>query len=145
MKIRFFLLFLLTGTLSCQSDPDNQGKREEIKSILADYFNAMAKKDLPKMKELTTPDFVLYEGGDIYNNESAVRAVEKISQFTVQFKFDSLNIRFGKADASTYYSRETTFTSSDSTYSPVKFLESATFEKQNGKWKLRFIHSSQCR
>ncbi|MDP4262985.1 MAG: nuclear transport factor 2 family protein [Bacteroidota bacterium] len=143
MKNRFFIILLLTGIFSCQSDPGSEVKKDELKTILSDYYNAMARKELAKMNALTTHDFVLFENGDVFNNESAVRAVEEMGAFTVQFKFDSLNTYFGKANASAYYFREAILTARDSTSLSVKFLESATFEKQDGKWKIRFLHSSK--
>jgi ketosteroid isomerase-like protein len=143
MKNRFLFILLLATLLSCQSDPNNDIKKDEIKSILSDYYNAMTKKDLQRMKELTTPDFVLFGGGWVYNNESVLKEVEQLGASKVAFKFDSLNIHFGKTNISAYYFRTASFTIRDSTFAPVQFLESSTFEKQDGKWKLRFLHSSK--
>lgn len=142
MKSRIFLALATISFFSCQSESDNHLKKEELKALLSDYYNAMSKKDLDKMKSLTTPDFVMYDEGVIYNNESAVKAIEGIGPFTASFAFDSVKAHLDKTDASAYYLREATFTMQDSTYAPMKFLESATFKKEGDKWKLRFLHSS---
>jgi hypothetical protein len=84
----------------------------------------------------------MFDEGRIYNNETAVRSVEELGNFSVTFKFDSLNSHFDKANASAYYLREAGFTIKDSILLPMKFLESATFEKKDGKWKLRFLHTT---
>jgi ketosteroid isomerase-like protein len=143
MKLKFLIVLLLIGMISCKPGADNNTKKEEIKSLLSDYYASLAKKDFTKMKDLTTSDFVLFEEGAIYNNDGVVKELESMGSITVSFRFDSLNIHFDKANASAYYFREADFTVSDSMHQHGSFLESATFEKQNGKWKLRFLHSSK--
>ena len=128
---------------SCQSGDNNQTTKEELKNLLTEYYNALSNKDLSKMNELTTSNFVLFDEGLVFDNASAVKSVEELGKFTATFKFDSLNAYVDKANTSVYYFREATFTFGDSTYPPVGFLESATFRKEGDQWKLRFLHSSQ--
>jgi len=142
MKFRIFLALATISFFSCQSESDNHIRKEQLKTLLSDYYSAMANKDLPKMKSLTTPDFVMYDEGMIYSNESALKAIEGMGPFTASFTFDSINAHLDKVNASAYYLRETIFTIKDSAYAPMKFLESATFKKEGDKWKLRFLHSS---
>lgn len=146
MKITM-LLFIMVGLCACQPDRDNQVKKEELKALVSEYYDGLAKKDLQKLNSLTTPNFVLYDEGVIYSNATAIKAIEEMPPFTVVFKLDSLNVHIDKANASAYYLREATFTMKDSamqdkTYPPMRFLESATFNKEGKKWKLRFLHSS---
>jgi ketosteroid isomerase-like protein len=145
MRNWIFLLALSVGLVSCQSESDSQTKKEELKTIVSDYHNAMGKKDLQKMKSLTTPDFVMYDEGVIYSNETAVKSMEQFPAFTVTFKFDSIKAHIDKINASAYYLKEATFVMQDSAWSPMKFLESATFKKEGSTWKLRFLHSSMRR
>ncbi len=63
--------------------------------------------------------------------------------FTVSFAIDSLNVHMDKKDASAYYFRKADFTLDDGVHMVVKFLESATFNKEGSNWKLRFLHSSE--
>ena len=133
---------LLLTLLSCQNGIDSQATKERLKTILSDYYNAMAKKDIQKMNELTAKNFVFFDEGKVYNNETALKSIEPIGSFTASFSFDSVNAHIDKANASAYYFRAANFTIGDSTYPTMKFVESATFEKESGKWKLRFLHSS---
>jgi hypothetical protein len=94
------------------------------------------------MNELTAPNFVFFDDGKIYNNETAVKSVPDIGQFVASFRIDSLNTSIDKLNASAYYLREADIKTGDSTYPTLRFLESATFVKKDGHWKLRFIHSS---
>jgi hypothetical protein len=142
MKIKLPLIIVMITLLSCHSDPDDQARKDELKNVLTTYYDAMAKKDLQKMNTLTTSNFIMYDEGAIYNNESAVRSVEQLPPFTVTFTFDSVNALVDKINASAYYIRRADFTMNDTMHMPLKFLESATFRKEDGKWKLRFLHSS---
>ncbi|MBL7738254.1 MAG: nuclear transport factor 2 family protein [Chitinophagaceae bacterium] len=142
MKKLIIAAAILSILFSCQSDPENIAGKDKLKALLASYYEALAKKDTAKMRALTATGFILYDEGVIYNNESAVKMVEQLPAFTAAFKFDSLNTHIDERNASAYYLREAVFTMQDSTYAPVKFLESATFNIENGEWKIRFIHSS---
>ena len=132
IKTRVLFTVATVSFFSCQSRDDIISKKEDLKNILTEYYISIAKKDLSKMNSLTTPDFVMFDQGKVYTNESAVKSVEQLGSFSVTFRFDSLNTHFDKANASAYYFREATFTMNDSVWAPLKFLESATFEKKRG-------------
>jgi hypothetical protein len=138
----FFCILILVFAFSCRSGVDSNASKEELREVWSGWYNALAKKDLAGMKELTTSNFIMYDNGVVYNNESALRSLEGMDNFTATFKFDSLNTHIEKLNASAYCQREATFTMNDSTWAPVHFLESATFRKEDNKWKLRFLHSS---
>ena len=131
-----FILF------SCHTDDDGQAKKDEIKNIVLNYYKALADKDLQKANTLTTGNFVLFDEGLIFNNEVAIDSVKKMKPFTFKCTIDSLNVHVDKKDASAYYFRKADFTFSDGEKMSVRFLESATFNKEGDKWKLRFMHST---
>jgi SnoaL-like domain len=145
MKINKLLVVILVTLLSCHRNDDSQLKKEELKNVLLDYYKALSKKDFKKISELTTANFILFEDGIVYNNAGAVKAIELMKPFTVTFTFDSLNVHMDKKDASAYYFRNADFIFDDSVHLPARFLESATFNKEDNKWKLRFLHSSSRR
>jgi ketosteroid isomerase-like protein len=142
MRITVLLIVITFTIFSCSTHDDTQTKKEELKTTVAAYYDALAKKDIQRMTDLTATDFVFFDDGVPYTNKSAVKFVEGLPAFTATFKFDSINARIDKSNASAYYFREATFTIQGNTYTPIKFLESATFIKENGKWKIRFLHSS---
>jgi SnoaL-like domain len=142
MKSKLLFIVIIATIYSCRSGSNVQSKKEELKNVWIAYYDALAKKDIQKLKTLTTGNFVMYDEGVIYNNETAVKAIEGMGAFTASFKFDSLNVHIDKVNASAYCIREAIFTINDTTHPPVRFLESATFSKVDGDWKLRFLHSS---
>jgi len=141
-KITILLAATIFILFSCRSDDNGQAKKEELKNIVLDYYAALSNKDLQKANELTTSNFILWDEGIIYNNEVAIDSVRKMKPFTAVFTIDSLNVHVDKKNASAYYFRKADFTFSDGKKMPVQFLESATFNKEGNKWKLRFMQSS---
>jgi hypothetical protein len=142
MKIKILFFVLVISICSCHSDDDSLAKKEELKSILTEYYSALAKKDIKKLNAATTSSFILFEEGTVYTNESAVKAIEQMKPYTVSFSIDSLNVHMDKTNASAYYFRKADFIFDDTDHLSMRFLESATFNKEDGKWKLRFLHSS---
>ena len=141
MKKSIILSFILLSLLSCRVDDNGQAKKEELKAIVLDYFNALSKKDLAKANSLTTDNFILFDGGRIYNNQVAIDSVKQMKDFDAVFAIDSLNVHADKKDASAYYFRTAGFRFATGTIK-LRFLESATFNKIDGKWKLRFLQSN---
>ena len=141
MKINILSLIILIALLSCHSDDGSQPK-EELKKVLTAYYDALAKKDTQEINKLTTGNFVLFEDGLTYDNKSSIRAIQKMPPFTASFSIDSLNAHIDKGNASAYYTRDANFIFQDSVHTTIRFLESATFKKENNNWKLRFLHSS---
>jgi hypothetical protein len=141
MKKPIILSFILLSLLSCRVDDNGQATKEELKAVVLDYFNALSKKDLARANSLTTDNFILFDGGHIYNNEVAIDSVKRMEKFDAIFSIDSLNVHADKKDASAYYFRTAEFRFATGTVK-LRFLESATFNKIENKWKLRFLHST---
>lgn len=137
-----FVFILCLSAISCNSKREGNVAKAELTELVTVYYNALAEKNEQKLKEITAENFVLFDNGQIYNNESSLKMVRELPPFKASFKLDSANSHIGKNDASMYYLREASFTMADSTYPVVKFLESATFLKVEDKWKIRFIHST---
>jgi hypothetical protein len=142
MKIRLPHVLLAILFLSCHIGDDSNAKKEELKNIVLDYYNALSNQDLQKANDLTTSNFILFDEGYVLNNKVAIDSVKKMSQFTATFTIDSLNVHVDKKDASAYYFRNADFAFVNGQRISVRFLESATFNKEGNKWKLRFMHST---
>ena len=64
----FGLVFLLACRNTTPADD-----AELLKKLVTSWFEAIGAKDFEKMKALTTDDFVLYEDGLVWNNDSVSR------------------------------------------------------------------------
>lgn len=94
------------------------------------------------MKDLTTSDFILYEDGMIYNNDNLSNLINSYPKFSVDYTFRDFNIQVGATNASMYYHNHGDFLINDTTKLIKDWLESASFVKKDGYWKMNFLHSS---
>ena len=140
MKAIILSTALLVIFSSCDSGDDTLAKKEDLKKVLTDYFNALAAKDTAALNALTTSNFVVFNQGGVYDNKGTIKTLSEKKPFKVTCIIDSLNIHMEKRNASAYYFRNAEFTFDD-TVAHADFLESATFNKEGGKWKLRFLQS----
>ncbi len=135
------LLFSLT-LYSCNSNRGGQTSEDELSKVIIGWYDALAKKDSARMDNLTARNFLLYDEGTIYSNQSALAMVKQLPPFTASFSIDSVHSHIDKNYASMYYLRGAVFSMNDTATAPMRFLENATFLKEGDEWRIRFIHSS---
>jgi ketosteroid isomerase-like protein len=140
MKILIFL-FALGVTVSC-----NMAKRtddpEVLKKVLSDYFDAIKSKDLDKMKSVTTNDFIIFEDGKIWNNDSLMNFINSFSSFQGSWTFDYMRATIDELSGNIVYESHGEFIINDTTQMELDWVESATFRKARGSWRLDLLHST---
>ncbi len=129
-------LGLLTNCEQKKDDP------EILKNILIDYFDGIKTQDLEKLNSLTTRDFVLFEDGKIWTNDSLVKINEKFNSFKLDWKFDNIKVNMDESSGDIVYFNHGDFVFNDTIKMKIDWLESATFRKVDGKWKMNFLHST---
>jgi len=129
-------LGLLTNCEQKKDDP------EILKKILTDYFDGIKTQDLEKLNSLTTSDFVLFEDGVIWTNDSLVTMKEKFSSFKGAWKFDNISVNIDESSGDIVYFNHGDLVFNDTIKMKIDWLESATFRKVDGKWKMNFLHST---
>jgi len=140
-KIFPFLLIQIGLLSSCQQNKQTDDP-EKLKMVLFDFFDGIKTRDYVKMKSATTDEFLLYEDGKIFNNDSLVNLLSRHEKFSVEYTFENFNINVdGKIGDMTYLNRGE-FVINDTLHKTRNWLESANFIKINDKWKLEFLHST---
>ncbi len=124
---------------NCEQKKDDP---EILKKILTDYFDGIKTQDLEKLNSLTTIDFVLFEDGVIWTNDSLVTIKEKFSSFKGAWKFDNIRVNIDGSSGDIVYFNHGDFVFNDTIKMKIDWLESATFRKVDGKWKMNFLHST---
>ena len=129
---------LLIGCEQKKDDP------EILKNILTDYFDGMKSNtvDLDKLNSLTTTDFVLFENGVIWTNDSLAKPIPGVKSFKGTWTFDYIKVNMDESSGNLVYLNHGEFVINDTIKTKNDFLESATFRKVDGKWKLNFLHST---
>jgi hypothetical protein len=125
--------------MSCKQEKDNP---EILKKILIDYFNGIKTQDLAILDSLTTSDFVLFEDGMIWTNDSLIRTNPKIRTIKREWTFDFIKVDIDNESGDLVYYNHGHFVINDTIERKREWLESATFKKVNGNWKLKFLHST---
>lgn len=129
-------LGLLTNCEQKKADP------EILKKILTDYFDGINAQDIKKLNALTTPDFVLFENGVIFTNDSLVKPNPNVKSFKGKWTFDHMTTNMDVNSGSIIYYNHGEFVINDTIKRQVDWLESATFQKIDGQWKMNFLHST---
>lgn len=142
MKLLTCLSIMFLGLQTACESTTQENDADKIKAVLTGYFDGVTGKDLSKLKQMTTLDYILFEGGRVWNNDSLINFLKKRPDLTVKFKFDNMNIRAGKQFGRIIYYNHGDFFVNDTLKRSTDWVESATFRKVNGKWKMEFLHST---
>lgn len=138
--IKLLTFILILGLLaSCKPKRDDP---EILKNILTEYFDGIRTQDLDKLNSLTTKNFVLFENGKIWTNDSLVTIKERYASFKGEWKLDSMKVNIDESSGDIVYFNHGIFIMNDTLKMEFDWLESATFRKVEGAWKLNFMHST---
>lgn len=137
------LLFAVLSLFSFTCcDRQQTGDAENIKATLNSYFRSVENKDFQKMKELTTSDYVSFEDGKIYTHDQLIEIIKLYPNLKATYTADSLVVSAGNTVGAVRYIVHAEFILNDTTVVRPVYLQSATFQKIDGEWKLSFIHAS---
>src|SRR5688572_3378786 len=144
MQYRFIpglILWLgfLVGCMQSNSTDDS----EKLKYVLLSYFDGIKNKDFNKMTEATTDDFILYEMGRVWNNDSVFNNIKKNLPYSVEYKFDNFKINVDNMSGHMSYYNNGVFVFNDTTRQNFSWIESAAFRKSVEGWKMCFLHITE--
>lgn len=85
---------------------------------------------------------MLFENGKIWTNDSLVRKNPNVKSFKGSWTLDNLKINIDETSGDVVYFNHGEFIINDTIQRKIDWLESATFRKIDGKWKMNFLHST---
>jgi hypothetical protein len=142
-----YIVLILVGAVAGFSTSCESGRRKEddenLKQVLLAYFDGIKNRDTKKMAEVTTDDFIAYEEGKIYNNDSVFRDMKELPYITANFRFDNFRVDVDGAMGSMSYDENAVFILSDTSRYDLNFLGSASFKKIDNTWKMNFLHTTR--
>lgn len=144
MKIVVMTLFLgviLLSFTAAKLHPQQSDETEKLKAVLNEFFNSINTHDIDKFKSTTTNDFILYEDGRLWNIDSAVMNIKRNIPFSVKYQMSNLHFFIDSKSADVNYTNRGDFTFASGKLS-LDWVESATFRKINGKWKINFLSAT---
>ena len=142
MKTKLLLLLLFALFLFGFQGKKKSDNPEQLKQVLTSYFDGIENRDFDKMKEVTTKDFVLFEDGKVWNNDSIINMIKGMPPFVAKYSFDNFHINIDDKNGNMFYFNHLDATLNDTTKLKYDWIESATFKKMDGEWKMNFLHST---
>jgi len=114
-----------------------------FQQMIRDYFDGVADKDFVKQRSMTTEDFVIYEDGKVWNNDSVFRNIQYYEPFTVKSSFTDIRVFVDDHSAYATYLSHPNFVLSDSVKFHLDFIETMIFRKTAGGWKIGTLHITE--
>ena len=143
--MKYFAIFILAIFLgSCANQPKDCEKvdNEESKKLIVDYFQAITDKNLDQLKNLATPDLVIFEAGVIWNNDSVMNAIKNLADAQLEYEFEDFSFEVDCNGSFVHYLNHGVLTVNDTSQVDLNWTESAYIKKVDGELKLHFLHST---
>jgi hypothetical protein len=144
-KNLLFLLLLCVSTVGFSQELAKD--TTEIKNTIVDFFELFVKDDLQYLEKNCTPEFELYEAGQIWNNDTLQTIIQKRQAKprtwvrTNAFTFIKFNVNRDVAWVS-YFNTAYLTNADTNAKRTVRWLESAVLVRKNKKWRLTQMHST---
>jgi hypothetical protein len=136
-------IVLVVGALTVAFRPNHSNDDpEKLQKVLTGYFDGIANKDTALMRRITTADFVLYEDGAYWNNDSAFMNIRRNMPFTVKYTFGKFKTYVDTRSGDIIYNNHADFVFRNDQKVSLDWIESATFRKVNGEWKMNFLQAT---
>jgi Domain of unknown function (DUF4440) len=145
MKLKLFTLASLAlaiMTLTAGKSNQSNDDPEKLKNVLNSFFQGVATQDFEKLKVATTSDFILYEDGRLWNIDSAFMNIRNRMPYTVKFQMDNVKFFVDSESGDVTYTNHGDFVFNNAQKLSLDWVESATFRKINGIWKINFLQAT---
>ncbi|MBN8855265.1 MAG: DUF4440 domain-containing protein [Sphingobacteriales bacterium] len=114
-----------------------------LRQMIQDYFDGVAAKDFVKLRSMTTEDFVIYEDGKVWNNDSVFRNIQYHQPFRVKFTLSDIRVFVDAHSAYADYRSHPDFVLSDTVKFHLDFIETMIFRKTAAGWKISVLHITE--
>jgi ketosteroid isomerase-like protein len=144
MRKRFFLLFFLFLAFSSQHlHSQKTDEKGMINQVLTKFFDGISSLDVNLMKQYVTNDFLLLEGGDVWNMDTVAVYLNELKtgsfSRTNYLEFIRTEIRGNTAWVAYKNAADMSIKGQKRN---VQWLESAVLVKDGKEWKIQLLHST---
>jgi len=142
--IAALLLTWPIGVSDAQEASASADDQAQVTEAVRSMFAAMAAGDIAKFREVIAPNFYAYDVGKRFTGDALIDLIKKahaagdVYVWTVTEPEVHIS---GEIAWITYVNRGSV--SGKSGKHDVTWLESAVLEKEKGKWRIRFLHSTR--
>lgn len=137
-----FLLALVPSAPGAESNAEESQVVEAVRSM----FAAFAADDFAKFHEVAAADFYAFDGGARYQADELIEFLKKLhaSGKTFAWTITEPSVHVAGEVAWITYVNDGSIGDSSGT-KKMSWLESAVLRKNNGKWRVQFLHSTRVR
>jgi rhodanese-related sulfurtransferase len=118
-------------------------EKDSIEASISKFFDGLSEINADKLKAYTTADFMVLESGEVWNMDTLVNKISPLKNSGIQRlnKFEFIRTEQKGNIAWVSYHNTANFSLNDRKRS-VHWLESAVLIKENGRWKIKLLHST---
>ena len=138
------ILALLTLALFFSYSSFAQIDKTQIEAAIVQFFDGLSELNNDKLKDITTPDFLLLEVGDVWNLDTLINKIAPLKNMKYDRKnrFEFIKTEQSGNTACVSYHNWADFTV-NTNQRTVRWLESAVLINEKGKWRIKLLHSTQ--
>src|SRR5262249_30584741 len=100
-------------------------------------------KDFVKVSAMSTSDFVIYEDGKVWTNDSVFHNIQYHEPFSVAFTLTDFRCSADGRLGYCNYTSHAAFVVDDTVHFQLNFIETAVFRKTADCWKLSLLHITE--
>ncbi len=118
------------------------GDRDSVtlRKLVEAYFDGVATKSFVELDSVVTRDFLIYEDGKVWNNDSVFHNIQYNQPFTVKFTLSNFRVFVDTRSGEVQYHSQADFVVADTVKFTLNFLETALCRKTAAGWKISLIH-----
>ena len=126
---------------ACPSDP---AAEQQASEAVRAFFAALAKDDLAGVRATTTDDFLAYDVGKQFTAATLVDTIAGAHKSGVKLEWNLGEIRTRTSCdlAWAHWVNRGSVAAPGKEPKPRNWLESAVLEREDGRWRVRFLHST---
>jgi ketosteroid isomerase-like protein len=137
-RLLLMIMTLLAGNINAET------QQQEVIDTVRTIFAAALTDDTPKFDSVIAPDFYLFDGGVRFNGDTimAFLKTQHAAGKHHEWNVTEPDVHISGDTAWIAYVNKGSITDASGT-KKQNWLESAFLEKQAGKWKIVFMHSTR--
>ena len=143
--VSFVLSLLLAGVSGAGADKQGfTSEQEQVVETVRTIFDAARTDDLAKFNSVTAANFYLFDAGARFNGDAIMALIKAQHAAGKRYEWNVTepDVHISGDAAWVAYMNRGSITDSSGTIEQ-QWLESAFLEKQAGKWKIVFMHSTR--